>query len=145
MPLLPVKKQEKKEEYKYTEVEEVILKKHILPLEQVLSANQNTRLLKKMVADETRDPNFDKTLLDVYAALLERKPERILAATRSLTIKEKKSLVDAIRYTLLAKKEFPLNTEEGEDALRRLILLEDESIDLFDLCIKLEGIKLYSK
>ncbi len=148
MPLIKVAKKKKEQPYVFDEVERPFLRDGILPEEQIRATNHNTKWLLQIKNDEVRDASPEHTERDVYKALERRDRALLLNAVKNLTVAEKNDIVKRIRHSiLLSKKEdylirtkddkMLINSEKLAENAKRLLLL-DESLDLFDLCIRLD-------
>lgn len=133
MPLIQVKKSEKEQEYEFTAFEKLALK--ILPEEQVKAANHVEHLIEAMIDDETRDASPEHTRQSIYAALELKNPQNLLAAAKNLTVAEKNKIVQGLYSSVLCKADSKSITY---DDVGKILILEQGSIDLFDLCLKLE-------
>lgn len=147
MPLIKIAKLKKEAEYEFTEYEKYAL--NFIPQEQVKSANHEEHLIDLMLDAEKRDANPERTLQDIYKALENRDQIRLLKATKNLTVAEKNKIVQGIYQYLLReqKDSFFVTTRDGKTVLndaklsedaKRILILEQGSVDLFDLCIKLD-------
>lgn len=147
MPLIKIVKKKQEEEYIFTEYEKVLLARKMFPEEQIKSVNHNERLLDAMLEDEIRDASPEHTEADIFSALLARDKGFLLKAIKNLTVQEKREIAERIyRSILISKKEDYLiktkdgkmivNSEKFKENAKRLILLE-EPLDLFDLCVRL--------
>lgn len=141
MPLIPVVKKEPEPEFKFNHYEEHL--RELLPDEQIRAANHNQSWLDSMCLNESRDASPEHTRKDVFKALRDRNPVRILAATKNLTIAERNSIAQNIYYHLLSGKDKVSVSNEGDYKIalqnaRILNIVDSGSIDLFDLCVKLE-------
>ena len=137
MPLIKIAKPQKEPEFVLTNYDKVVLE--LIPLEQLKAANHDPHLLDLMLADEVRDADPERTLKDVYKGLQSKDPLRVLAATKNLTVKERNLIVKKLKNSLLLKTE----SLPDESIRQLLVLLEDDSMDLFDLCVRLQTKKLY--
>lgn len=134
--LIPVAKKQVQQEYIFTEYEKLALQ--LLPEELVKSSNHDERIIDLMLEDEARDASPEHTKRDIYKALDNRDYTRLLAAAKNLTIQEKNKIVEGL-YSYIAQKK-PRADYTQEDA-KRLDILSQGNVDLFDLCIQLRGDK----
>lgn len=134
--LIPVVKKQAQQEYIFTEYEKLALQ--LLPEELVKSSNHNEHIIDLMLEDEARDASPEHTKRDIYKALDNRDYTRLLAASKNLTIQEKNKIVEGL-YSYIAQKKSKSDYTQ-EDA-KRLDILSQGNVDLFDLCIQLRGDK----
>ena len=134
--LIPVVKKQAQQEYIFTEYEKLALQ--LLPEELVKSSNHNEHIIDLMLEDEARDASPEHTKRDIYKALDNRDYTRLLAASKNLTIQEKNKIVEGL-YSYITQKKSKVDYTQ-EDA-KRLDILSQGNVDLFDLCIQLRGDK----
>ena len=134
--LIPVAKKQPHQEYIFTEYEKLALQ--LLPEEQVKSSNHDEHIIDLMLEDEARDASPEHTKRDIYKALDNRDYTRLLAASKNLTIQEKNKIVEGL-YSYIAQKK--LKTDYTQEDAKRLDILSQGNVDLFDLCIQLRGDK----
>ena len=134
--LIPVAKKQTQQKYIFTEYEKLALQ--LLPEEQVKSSNHDEHIIDLMLEDEARDASPEHTRRDIYKALDNRDYTRLLAAAKNLTIQEKNKIVEGL-YSYIAQKKSKSDYTQ-EDA-KRLDILSQGNVDLFDLCIQLRGDK----
>ena len=135
MPLIPVVKREKEKEYILTHYEKLML--DLIPEEQLRSTDHNERWIDMMQADEARDANPEKTREDIYKGLENGDLERVLEASKNLTVRERQRIVQGLYNYLLNKKEMTL-----EDTKRLLLLTDNPYLSLVDLCVQLSKLKM---
>ena len=148
MPLIQVAKKKKEQPYEYTRMEKVVIDEGFLPEEQVRSTNHDESLLRLMMQDEVRDASPEHTEKDIYKALADRDVKKLLTAAKNLTVPERNKIAQGIYHSILTSTKenylfkskdgkISVNSEKLRENAKRLELLEEESLDLFDLCVKL--------
>ncbi|MCM1322837.1 MAG: hypothetical protein NC218_01490 [Acetobacter sp.] len=158
MPLIPVEKKKKEKPFEFSAEEQQLLDKKFLYPEQIMAANHNWAWVKKMRKDEERDADPQRTEETVYKAIRTENPEMLLASIVHLSIAERNQIAQGIYRNLLLStkdeyyardenRQLLLSQKTGEpivnrDKLRAVarriaVFEEEESIDLFDLCMRL--------